>query len=155
MRRRCLTFDLAGGSTKRSTTNVKLHSSISFPSSRKFTSDDKKAILLKRGSSSSPHILPGIGLHLNTLATTQSDRMVTKETFTLNKQFISTPCSISPFPPLTYTEKSQNKSLDVEEDQCPTGSEVQNTEATHGDVSEAPEFGVDENLSQSSPKKKK
>lgn len=155
VRRRCLTFDLVGGFTKNSITNVKLQSSISFPPSRNFTSDDKKSMSSNQGNSSSPCILPTIGLHLNALATTQNDRMVTKETLASNKWFISTPCSISPFPSLTCTENSQNKSLDVEKDECPAGGEVRDVEVTHDVVSEEPEFGADESLSQSSPKKKK
>jgi len=154
MRRRCLTFELAGGSTKNSNNNSNIHTSISLPSNRKFTSDDKKPISLKPGSSSS-RVLPSIGLHLNALATTPSDRMVTKESLAFGKRFISVPCSISPFPPITAGDKSLNKSLDVEKEQCSTGSEVRDLEITHDDTSEATEFGVGENLSQSSPKKKK
>jgi len=65
------------------------------------------------------------------------------------------PCSISPFSPLIAGKKSLNESLDVENEQCPTGSEVRDLETTHDDTSEATEFGVGENLCQSSPKKKK
>jgi len=154
MRRRCLTFELAGGSTKNSNNNSYLLTSISLPPNRKFTSDDNKPISLKPGSSSS-RLLPSIGLHLNTLATTSSDRMVTKETLAFGKQFISMPCSISPFPPLTAGQKYLNKSLYVEKEQCRTESEVQNLEIAQDDTSVATEFEVGENLSQSSPKKKK
>ncbi|ONK74347.1 uncharacterized protein A4U43_C03F5300 [Asparagus officinalis] len=153
MRRRCLTFELAGGSTKNSNNNSKLHPSVSSLSSRKFTLDDKLSILSKPESSSSQRVLPGIGLHLNTLATTPSDRMVTKETLAFGKRFISMPCSTSPFPPITAVQKSVNKSLDVIKDEHPTGSGVPGLEVTHDDASEAPADG--ENLMQGSPKKKK
>lgn len=155
IRRRCLTFELAGGSMKNSNNKSNLHNSFSLPSSRKLTPGDQKSNSLKPGSSSSSHVLPSIGLHLNSLATTLSDRMVTKESLAFGKRFISMPCSISPFPPIPAGAEYLNKSLDVGKDQCPTGSEGWDVGVPHDDAFEAPDNAIDENLSQNSPKKKK
>ncbi|XP_020273689.1 protein tesmin/TSO1-like CXC 2 [Asparagus officinalis] len=155
MRRRCLTFELAGGSKKNSTINSNLHPSVLLPSSRKCTADNKNLISLKPGSSSLSRALPSIGLHLNTLRTIPTDRMVTKGTPALGKRFISMSCSINPYPPVTVEQSAVEKSLDVVMDKHPTGKEVLNHDVSHDDASKAPEFDDSNNLTQRSPKKRK
>ncbi|KAJ6797796.1 protein tesmin/TSO1-like CXC 2 [Iris pallida] len=148
MRRRCLVFEVSGVSGKDSNNNSTFHPSVSLPSTGKFTSDDRHLKLSRTGSSLSPHMLPGIGLHLNTLAAISKNRMVTPETLSSGRRLISMPCTISPFPPLTAS------SFDAEKDQF-NGTDVQDLEGVHSDSSEVPTGGLGEDLNHMSPKKKK
>ncbi|KAJ6817008.1 protein tesmin/TSO1-like CXC 2 [Iris pallida] len=151
MRRRCLVFEVSGASGKKSNNNSTFQPSVSYslPSTGKFTSEDRRLTLLRPGSSLSSRMLPGIGLHLNTLATVSKDRKVAPETPSSGRCLVSMPCTISPFPPLRAS-----KSLDTEKDQC-RGNEVRDFEDVHNDSCEVPTVGVREDLNHSSPKKKK
>ncbi|XP_073108056.1 protein tesmin/TSO1-like CXC 2 isoform X2 [Elaeis guineensis] len=150
MRRRCLVFDTAGFSKKNLQNSSNLHSSASLLSNEKMASDDKCS---RPGTSHSPCVLPGIGLHLNTLATTSKDRLITQEMLVSGKQLISMPCSVGPFAPTTSGQKS--KSLSVEKDMSSNGNEVQNLQIMHDDASQVPALGNGEELNQGSPKKKR
>nr|XP_010923540.1 protein tesmin/TSO1-like CXC 3 [Elaeis guineensis] len=150
IRRRCLVFDMAGISKKNLQSNSNQHSSSSLLSNEKMASDDKCST---PGTSQAPCVLPGIGLHLNTLATTSKERPVTQEMLASGKELISMPCPVGPFGPTTSGWKG--KSLAVEKDVSPTENEVQNLQIMHNDASQAPALGNGEELNQVSPKKKR
>ncbi|XP_038971713.1 protein tesmin/TSO1-like CXC 3 isoform X2 [Phoenix dactylifera] len=150
MRRRCLVFDMAGISKKNLQNNSYHHSSSSSLSDEKMASDDKCS---RPGTSQAPCVLPGIGLHLNTLATTSKERPGTKEMLASGKELISMPCPVGPFGPTTSGWKG--KSLAVEKDASSTGNEVQNLHIMHDDASQSPVLGNGEELNQVSPKKKR
>lgn len=150
MRRRCLVFDMAGISKKNLQNNTNHHSSGSLLSAEKMASDDKCS---RPGTSQAPCLLPGIGLHLNTLATTSKEQPVTQEMLASGKELISMPCPVAPFGPTTSRWKG--KSLAVEKDASPTGNEVQNLQIMHDDASLAPALGNGEEINQVSPKKKR
>ncbi|KAJ6817727.1 protein tesmin/TSO1-like CXC 2 [Iris pallida] len=146
MRRRCLVFE---SFARNSNNNSTFQPSVSLPCTEKFTSDDRHFTSSRTGSGLSPQALPGIGLHLNTLATISKNRIVTPETLSSGRHLLSMPCTISPFPPLTAL-----KSFNSEKDQF-NGSEVRDLEGLDNDSWEVPSVGLSEDLNHSSPKKKK
>nr|CAD1819783.1 unnamed protein product [Ananas comosus var. bracteatus] len=146
MRRRCLVFEAAGLS-KKNTGNVKPRSAISITSKGKMASYDSHLNPLKTPS---PRVLPGIGLHLNALATTSKDRMVTQDTLASGKQLISMPCTIGSF--VSTGQKTESKSQPVAKDFVHTGSEFQEPQVMNNETSPPT---VLENAEESSPKKKR
>ncbi|KAF8388095.1 hypothetical protein HHK36_026761 [Tetracentron sinense] len=155
MRRRCLVFEMAGAHKKNLDDNCNSSSSISSQSEGKIASDDKKLVPTKLGSDTSLCMLPGIGLHLNAVATTSKGYRVAKhETLASGRQLISMPSSIASFNSLTSGQKSLNKSLvlnDLERDEAPD----ENGDLIMQDASQAYARGVNEEFNQSSPKKKR
>ena len=103
-------------------------------------------------SNASSHcVLPGIGLHINTLARTSKNCIISHDLVS-GRQLINEPSSAAPLHSLTTGQDSLNKSLVVtsaERNIGPAENGVQNIE----DVSLA--SGYIEEFSQSSPKKKR
>ncbi|XP_019053203.1 PREDICTED: protein tesmin/TSO1-like CXC 2 isoform X2 [Nelumbo nucifera] len=154
MRRRCLVFEISGVHKKKLDNDSNSSDSISSQSDGKNVSDDKQLVPIKPGSGSSPCILPGIGLHLNALATTSKDcRVVKHETLPSGRKLISMPSSIASFhsfPPSSNPLKPIALNS-MEGDRGPSDKEVQ----VKQDASQASAFGVSEEFNQSSPKKKR
>ncbi|KAJ4969585.1 hypothetical protein NE237_016286 [Protea cynaroides] len=153
MRRRCLVFEMAGAQKKNLGDDSKIGSSVSSHSDVK-VSDDKQLVPIKPGNSSSRCMLPGIGLHLNTFATTSKDCGVKDETLASGKQLISMRSSITSFHSvacgqITLTKSLALNSMDREIDSVDNGSlDMQ-------DASQASTFGDNEEFNPSSPKKKR
>nr|XP_009417099.1 PREDICTED: protein tesmin/TSO1-like CXC 3 isoform X3 [Musa acuminata subsp. malaccensis] len=151
MHRRCLVFEVASVSKRNMYSDLDLNPSTSFPSKGKRICDGNN---LEPKISRSLCALSGIGLHLNTLATTSKDRMVNKETLSTGKQPISIPCSIDPFPSTTAEDNSLRKPFSAEKDLRPSGSELDPQIISY----DAPKDGKPNNseeLNQGSPKKKR
>ncbi|XP_072952556.1 protein tesmin/TSO1-like CXC 2 isoform X1 [Typha angustifolia] len=151
MRRRCLVFEGAGASKRNAHNDSNFRTSISITSRSRMASDDHQS---KSGITSLPRVLPGIGLHLNALASTK-DRLVTQDTLPSGRRLISMPCSIGSFSASTPGQKSQIKLLSVEKDLICTSDEVQEPQVPHDDSSAATVPESAEELCPSSPKKKR
>ncbi|KAK6913976.1 CRC domain, partial [Dillenia turbinata] len=78
MRRRCLVFEMAGAHRKKLKYDLDSNSSTLQQSGGRVASSDNQLVPIKRSNDSSRHILPGIGLHLNALATSSMDYKVVK-----------------------------------------------------------------------------
>ncbi|KAF8401734.1 hypothetical protein HHK36_012680 [Tetracentron sinense] len=156
MRRRCLVFEIAGAHRKNFEDDSNSSSSISSQSDEKIASDaNKQLVPSKTGTGPSPRMLPGIGLHLNALATSSKDcRVVKHETLASGRQLISMPSPIASFHPLTSCQEPLSKSLalnSMEREMGPADGGVQVTQ----DASQASAFGVSEEFQHSSPRKKR
>ncbi|XP_077247892.1 protein tesmin/TSO1-like CXC 2 [Tasmannia lanceolata] len=155
LRRRCLVFEVAGTHTKRLEDDSKSTSANSTQFDGKFASDDGQFILPKPGIVSSPCLLPGIGLHLNTLATTSKDfRMVKQEISVSGRRLITMPKSVGSLHSVTPGKKPLIESLalnSIERGLVPCSNELHVMQ----NASHAPAFGVGEDFNQSSPKKKR
>ncbi|URE38617.1 Tesmin TSO1-like CXC domain containing protein, partial [Musa troglodytarum] len=150
MRRRCLVFEVASVSKRNMYSDSKLNPLTSLSFKGKSVCDTKN---LKPNIRESLYALPGIGLHLNALATTSKDRMVNKETLASEKQIISIPCSVGSLTSTTAGRNSLRKSSAVEKDLCPSGSEV-DLQIVSDDAPKDATPNIFEELSQGSPKKK-
>ncbi|KAJ0982471.1 hypothetical protein J5N97_010726 [Dioscorea zingiberensis] len=102
----------------------------------------------------SPCMLPGIGLHLNTLATTSKDKLLAQGTIVSGRSLISMPSSTGPVSS-SNGQEHQNKSLSIQKDPELGGNEIQDLKIMQNDVSEAPEFNNGEDLCPNSPRKKR
>ncbi|OVA15531.1 CRC domain [Macleaya cordata] len=153
-RRRCLLFEMVGH--KRSLEdNSNSRSSISH-SDGKFASDDKQLVPFKAGNSSSPCMLPGIGLHLNALAATTKDttRVVKHENLPSGRQVISMSSRLTSLHSVVSEQNPLNKTFalnSVERDMGPAVNEVQVMQ----DASQASGFGVREEFNESSSPRKR
>ncbi|XP_010259114.1 PREDICTED: CRC domain-containing protein TSO1-like [Nelumbo nucifera] len=154
MRRRCLVFEISGAHKKKLANDSNSSSSVSPQSDGKNASDEKQLVPVKPGSRSSPCILPGIGLHLNALATTSKDcRIVKHESLPSGRQLISMPSSIASFHSLTSGSNSL-KSMTLNSLEKDTGLADNEAQAMQ-DASQVSAFGVNEEFNQTSPKKKR
>ncbi|RZR81862.1 hypothetical protein BHM03_00008168 [Ensete ventricosum] len=150
MHRRCLVFEVASVSKRNMYSDFDLNPSTSFPSKGKRICDSNN---LEPKISRSLCALSGIGLHLNTLATTSKDRMANKETLSTGKQPISIPCSIDPFPSTTAEDNSLRKPFAAEKDLRLGGSEL-DPQIISYDAPKDDKPNNSEELNQGSPKKK-
>ncbi|XP_043692295.1 CRC domain-containing protein TSO1-like isoform X2 [Telopea speciosissima] len=154
MRRRCLVFEMAGAQKKNLGDDSKSSSSVSSLSDVK-DSDDKQLVHFKPGNSSSPCMLPGIGLHLNALASTSKDcRVVKHETLASGRQLISMRSSITSFHSFTSGQITLTKSLALNSMEKEIGP-ADNGSLVIQDASQASTFGASEEFNPSSPKKKR
>lgn len=155
MRRRCLVFEMAGVRRKNMDDGSNCSSSMLSQSDGTFVPNDKQLVPLKPGNDSSRRILPGIGLHLNALATTSKDYNIVKhETLTSGRQLISVPSSSGSYLSTIEGQEPVNKSLalnslDRETDPAENGFHALE------DASQASAYAISEELNQSSPKKKR
>lgn len=155
MRRRCLVFEMAGVRRKNMDDGSNCSSSMLSQSDGTFVPNDKQLVPLKPGNDSSRRILPGIGLHLNALATTSKDYNIVKhETLTSGRQLISVPSSSGSYLSTIEGQEPVNKSLalnslDRETDPAENGFQALE------DASQASAYAISEELNQSSPKKKR
>ncbi|XP_057962070.1 protein tesmin/TSO1-like CXC 3 isoform X8 [Malania oleifera] len=117
-----------------------------------FQSSSKKLISIKSENGYSLSKLPGIGLHLNALATTSKDsKVLTNKVLASGRDQISMPTSISSFTPAqNLLVKSSNEEC-MQREFSPSDSGVKVPE----DSSEQSIVGVNEALNQSSPQKKR
>ncbi|XP_039130132.1 protein tesmin/TSO1-like CXC 2 isoform X1 [Dioscorea cayenensis subsp. rotundata] len=143
MRRRCLNFEGVPemGLQNDSTAS---HSNGAHPTSNILP------VPFKAGNPSTC-IVPGIGLHLNTLGL--KDRFLSRETLVSGQRLISMPSPICPFHSTTGLEP-HDKSLSVDKDLV-TGSGIHNLSIMHDDVSQSSALISGKDLHQSSPKKKR
>lgn len=152
MRRRCLVFEIAGAPRKNFGDDSNSISSNSSRFDEKNASDDKQLVRSKPGNGSSPCILPGIGLHLNALASTSKDcRVVKHEILASGRQLISMPSSVT-FNSVSSGQILLNKASAMNSMETDTGP------ADSGDLvdaSQASTFGINEEFNQGSPKKKR
>ncbi|PSS01423.1 CRC domain-containing protein [Actinidia chinensis var. chinensis] len=151
IRRRCLVFEMAGAYRKHLDDSSSSGSSILSQSEVNNESRDKQMVPIRTGNGSSRCVLPGIGLHLNALATTSKNCTISNN-LASGRQLITESSSAAPLHSLTTGQESLNKSLTVtsaERHVGPAENGIQNIE----DASLA--SGYIEEFSQSSPKKKR
>ncbi|KAK6929922.1 CRC domain [Dillenia turbinata] len=137
IRRRCLVFEMAGAHRKKLKYDLDSSSSTSQEGGR-VASCDNQLVPIKRNNDSSRHILPGIGLHLNALATTSMDYKVVKcETVTSMGNQISISSSTTSVHLVRVGQEHVIKPLNstVEKDICPDEHGVHTME----DASQAPD----------------
>ncbi|KAA8548669.1 hypothetical protein F0562_000353 [Nyssa sinensis] len=155
MRRRCLVFEMAGARRKHLDDSSSCGSTMLSQSDGNISSSDRQMVPKGPGNDSTRCILPGIGLHLNALATTSKDCQVVKhETLASARQLAIVPSSTASFHSLTTAQEPVTKSLavtSVERDMDPTENGVQVAE----DGSQASGYMVSEEFNQSSPRKKR
>ncbi|GAB4851050.1 hypothetical protein Ancab_030348 [Ancistrocladus abbreviatus] len=145
MRRRCLVFEIPGA-RKNSDHCIVSSSSSSSQDEEKIVINNKQLVPFKSGGDSSLRILPGIGLHLNALAVASKDRRILKQ------EEVSSEGQIRVSPTTTLESLVHSTySTSLEKDMDPAENEVQVTE----DASQASAYGANEELTQSSPKKKR
>ncbi|XP_043693254.1 protein tesmin/TSO1-like CXC 3 [Telopea speciosissima] len=153
MRRRCLVFEMAGAQKKNLGDDSKSSSSVSSHSDVE-ASDDKQLVPIKPGNNSSPCMLPGIGLHLNALATTSKDCGVKHETLTSGGQIICMRSSITSFHSVASGQITLTKSLGLNSMGIEIGP-ADNGSLLMQDASQASTFGANEEFNPSSPKKRR
>ncbi|XP_078435814.1 TESMIN/TSO1-like CXC 2 [Wolffia australiana] len=137
-RRRCLVFDVAGPNMIGDSVD---DSSGSFPGNLKEVSEETPHASSKPSSSSSLKILPSIGLHLNSLATSSKVRIECEDNSSSGRKLLSLPCSSSLISSISAVQREHNGF--IEKDQTP-GNENQELRTITG-----------EGVEPGSPKKKK
>lgn len=154
MRRRCLDFEMAGARRKALGDASNFSSSMLSQPDEKINCYDKQLVAIKPGGDSSRCILPGIGLHLNALATTSKDhKNVKHESFSSGIQ-LYLPSSTASLHSPTNSQEPLHKSLtsvSAERDTDLAENGVSHVE----DASQASAYLVSEELNQNSPKKKR
>lgn len=153
MKRRCLVFEMGGGRRKHFNEN-----SSSLPpilsQEGNTSSTNKQLVPIRSGHDSSRHILPGIGLHLNALATAPKEYKVVKQDSVSGRLVIAPPSSMVNFHSLSTAQEQVNQPLAInsmERDTDPIESAVPLLE----DASQASANMTAEELNQSSPKKRR
>lgn len=109
IRRRCLDFERVGSHEKKSSCECDGSSAVSIQSNSKVASVQNKFVHSTSGRFCSLSKLPGVGLHLNTLATTTEGKDVKNESWASESQEISTPMSIRSCNSLMPHEISHDK----------------------------------------------
>ncbi|CAN4091280.1 unnamed protein product [Withania somnifera] len=153
MRRRCLVFEMVG--SRRKHMDEGAGSSAVQDTDGNLSCNEKQLVPYKTVNESSRCILPGIGLHLNALAASSKDGKVVKhETNASGKQLLITSGSaVSPNPFVTGQESLSNSLPETSR-----GGEtvsLENSVPLMEDVCQAPEYVNNEELNQTSPKKKR
>lgn len=149
MRRRCLVFEMMGSRRK----HMEDISNVS-DSNETVIPNDNSLIPMRtgngNGNESSRCILPGIGLHLNALASTLVDQKVVKhESSGSGGQLIIAP------PSAAYHSIPSGQDLVTTMADAPSLENDQNGVTVTEDVSKALGFVINEELSQGSPRKKR
>lgn len=154
MRRRCLDFEMVGARRKNLGDGSNSSSSMLSQSDENIACHDKQLVPFKPGGDSSQCILPGIGLHLNALATTSKDyKNVKHEDLSSGRQ--------SYLPSSTASLHSPSDSQEPFLQSLATASSERETD--HGengaapveDASQAYAYQVSDDFNQNSPKKKR
>nr|XP_023909383.1 protein tesmin/TSO1-like CXC 2 [Quercus suber] len=154
MRRRCLDFEMVGARRKNLGDGSNSSSSMLSQSDENIACHDKQLVPFKPGGDSSRCILPGIGLHLNALATTSKDyKNVKHEDLSSGRQ--------SYLPSSTASLHSPSNSQEPFLQSLATASSERETD--HGengaapveDASQASAYQVSDDFNQNSPKKKR
>ncbi|CAK9160673.1 unnamed protein product [Ilex paraguariensis] len=155
MRRRCLVFEMGGARRKHLDEGSSAGSSMLLLPDGTTGSNDKQLAPIKPGNDSSRCILPGIGLHLNALATTSKDYTVVKhEALASGIKIRSAHDSSASFHYLTSGQEPLNNSLVVTSSEIDIGS-AENEALVVEEASRASGYEVTEEFNQSSPKKKR
>lgn len=111
IRRRCLVFEKARGLKKQAEGEPNCSSSIQLQSDHKVACGGKQLIPCKRESDCSSSTLPGLGLHLNALASASNIGKIIKcQTLPSGRQLISLPPSISSVSSVTSTQNLNESS---------------------------------------------
>lgn len=154
MRRRCLVFEMVGSRRKHLNDGSSSGSSMLSQSHEIIASSDSHLAAIKPDSPRC--ILPGIGLHLNALATTSKDhhKVVKHEALPSGGQLIIAPPSSASYHSLAAGQESLN-SLSGATSSERDMSSGQNGVSVVDDASQAPRYMVNEELNHSSPKKKR
>ncbi|KAG0448078.1 hypothetical protein HPP92_028014 [Vanilla planifolia] len=145
VRRRCLIFEVAAIS------KINQKKSSEFPSPyflAKSTSDDQQKVSSKTSKVQVPCILPGIGLHLNALASSSLDKVISEKSRVPGIEISSRP-SISKFYSENPGEKHSEIPVALQQHQVPNERKIQNC---HFDASQT---HAPLNTESNSPKKKK
>ncbi|WOH12805.1 hypothetical protein DCAR_0832313 [Daucus carota subsp. sativus] len=154
MRRRCLVFEMVGSRRKRVDDGSNCSSSMLLQSNENTASGDKCVVPLKPASNAPKRRLPGIGLHLNTLAATSVDhKIINHDAFPPGGQPISV-CGSAAYFNLSNSQQIVNSDLVVTSsdiDTCPLEDGILNAE----NAALGSGCMVNEVLDHSSPKKKK
>ncbi|KAI5649212.1 hypothetical protein M9H77_35217 [Catharanthus roseus] len=153
MRRRCLVFEMGGTRRKHFDENSSSVSPILMQDGNT-PSSSKQILPMKTGNDSAKRILPGIGLHLNALATTPKEYKVIKQDASVSGRLVIAPSSTSNFHSTVTGKGPVNESLEmmpIERDMDPDENGVPLLE----DPSQASVDMVTEEFNQSSPKKKR
>ncbi|KAL3507861.1 hypothetical protein ACH5RR_033243 [Cinchona calisaya] len=154
MRRRCLVFEMAGARRKHLEESSSSVSCFLMQSDGNTPSTDKQLVPLRTGNDSSRCILPGIGLHLNALATTPKDFKVVKQDGSVPGRLVIVPSSTANFQSVVTGQESLNESLALtlmETDMDP----IENGVPLMEDANQVSTLMVNEDLNQISPKKKR
>ncbi|CAN1280003.1 CRC domain-containing protein TSO1 [Linum perenne] len=143
MRRRCLDFEMVGMHRKNLTYQQ-------MPSQENNAYEDKQLVPFNSSSDSSRCIVPGMGLHLNSLAISSNNRRSTNEALSSG---ISVHSSIDPFnSPIIGHELLESLNLASSDGNVdPSENNVQLAE----DISPASAYLVNEEFGLGSPKKKR
>lgn len=154
MRRRCLVFEMGGARRKHFNENSSSLTPI-LSQEGNTSSTNKQLVHIRGGNESSRHIFPGIGLHLNTLATAPKDYKVVNQDPSVSGRLVITPSSsMANFHSLSTAQEQVNQPLAInsmERDMDHVDSAVQLLE----DANQAPANMIAEEFNQSSPKKKR
>ncbi|KAK9930882.1 hypothetical protein M0R45_018187 [Rubus argutus] len=146
LRRRCLDFEMTGGRRKSFDNVSNYSSSMLSQSNEKVTTNDKQLVSMKPGGESSRCILPGIGLHLNALATTSKDyKIIKNENLASGRELNHSPTAGQGTVYESFPSASSERDMDG------TESGVQLLQ----DASQASALLANEDFNQNSPKKKR
>ncbi|KAL0414495.1 UNVERIFIED_CONTAM: protein tesmin/TSO1-like CXC 2 [Sesamum radiatum] len=154
MRRRCLVFEMAGGRRKHMDENSGSDSSALLQSDGNTSSNDQKLLPTRTGNDSSRRVLPGIGLHLNALATTPKDYKIVNHDSSASGRLLIGPSSSVNFHPSTTGQELLNNILPV----APSDTEIDsidNALLPVEDACQASGYMANEEINQNSPKKKR
>ncbi|MCD9638636.1 hypothetical protein HAX54_022726 [Datura stramonium] len=153
MRRRCLVFEMVG--SRRKHIDEGSGSSAVQDTDGNLACNEKQLVPSKLVNESSRCILPGIGLHLNALAASSKDGKVVKhEANASGKQLVITSGSAVSLHPLVTGQESLSKSL-PETSREGEIVPLENSVPLMEDVCQAPGYVNNEELNQTSPKKKR
>ncbi|XP_059293725.1 protein tesmin/TSO1-like CXC 3 isoform X1 [Lycium ferocissimum] len=157
MRRRCLVFEMVG--PRRKHLDEGSGSSAVQETDGNLACNEKQLVPSKTVNESSRCILPGIGLHLNALAASSKDGKVVKHEANnaSGKQLLIASGSAVSLHPLVTGQEPLNKSLPEtpREGQIVPFVPLENSVPLMEDVCQAPGYVNNEELNQTSPKKKR
>lgn len=155
MRRRCLVFEMGGARRKHLEENSGSDSSVWLHSSDDNTpSNDQKLVSMNRGNESSRCLLPGIGLHLNALATTPKDYKIVNPDCSASARLLIGPSSVVNIHPSTNGQGLLDTILPV----APSDRELDGMENDVLPVEDSRPpsgYAANEEINQGSPKKKR
>ncbi|KAH6808917.1 hypothetical protein C2S51_026700 [Perilla frutescens var. frutescens] len=154
MRRRCLVFEMGGARRKHLEENSGSDSSVWLHSDGNSPSNDQNLIPINKGNDSSRCLLPGIGLHLNALATTPKDYKIVNPDSSASARLLIGPSSVVNLHPSTTGQGLLGNILPV----APSDREIDITENAVPPVEDAcppSGYAANEEISQGSPKKKR
>ncbi|KAH6816406.1 hypothetical protein C2S51_021226 [Perilla frutescens var. frutescens] len=154
MRRRCLVFEMGGARRKHLEENSGSDSSVWLHSDGNSPSNDQNLVPINKGNDSSRCLLPGIGLHLNALATTPKDYKIVNPDSSASARLLIGPSSVVNLHPSTTGQGLLGNILPV----APSDREIDITENAVPPVEDAcppSGYAANEEISQGSPKKKR